>query len=98
QVNVAEEIRNLLSGLFETDSYANAMELHHAMKNGKLYKGIISDAELVSINGIPLRRSLVRLGYQNLPFVVLSNHITNDQRKMAIQEGIADILPKPIDE
>jgi DNA-binding response OmpR family regulator len=95
---IADHIRVALKDLFDVDIYKNGLALHHAMEKAKAYKAIITDDELLGANGIPLRKTLSSFGYGKIPFMVLINQIDNEQRKLAMNESIAEIFSKPIDE
>ncbi len=94
---VSKQIEAALQGLFEIDVFRNGYELHQAMTSVHDYKAIISDDELTGANGIILRKTLDTLGCEKVPFIMVLNQLDNDQRKLAIQEDIAEIFSKPLD-
>ncbi|MEO7767478.1 MAG: sugar transferase, partial [Ferruginibacter sp.] len=98
QVTISDQVKVALDGLFEVDVYKNGLALHAAMEKSTVYKAIISDDELQGTNGIPLRKILVNFGYAQIPFMGLIDQIDNEQRKLAMNGGIADIFTKPINE
>ncbi len=98
QNEILNQVNNALSDLFQIDRFPNGLALHYAMQNSDEYCVIISDAELHTANGAPLRETLISLGYSNIPFIVLLNQIDDYQRDIAIREDIADIFAKPINE
>jgi lipopolysaccharide/colanic/teichoic acid biosynthesis glycosyltransferase len=98
QLTIADHIKEALKGLFTVDIYRNGLALHHAMEKETSYKAIITDDELLGTNGIPLRKTLDSFGYGKIPFMVLMNQIDNEKRKLAMQESIAEIFAKPVDE
>lgn len=98
QAAIANHIRTALQDLFDVDIFRNGLALHQAMEKTKPYKAIITDDELLGVNGIPLRKTLSSFGYGKIPFMVLINQIDNEQRKLAMNESIAEIFSKPIDE
>ncbi len=92
QSSVAESISNALDGIYQVKIYENGLSLHHSMEKGIQYLAIISDAELRSANGIPLLNTLISLGYGKIPFVSIVKQIDGEQRKLAMQEGVAELL------
>jgi len=97
QVEIADHIKVALQGLFDVDIYKNGLALHHAMEKAAIYKAIITDDELLGANGIPLHKTLNNFGYGKIPFMVIMDQIDNEQRKLAMNESIAEIFSKPID-
>ncbi|MFZ4056695.1 MAG: sugar transferase [Ferruginibacter sp.] len=95
---ITDTIQLALEGLYQVDHYKNGMALHHAMQDQDAYAAIVSDDELLGANGIALHNTLRKLGYTKIPFIQLLNQINNEQRKMAMQEKIAEIFEKPLDE
>ncbi len=92
QSSVAENISNALAGIYQVKVYENGLSLHYSMEKGIKYLAIISDAELRSANGIPLLNTLISLGYSKIPFVSIVKQIDEEQRKLAMQAGVADLL------
>ena len=97
QSSLVLEISNALEGLFTIDSFANGLAFHYAMQQGADYKAIISDDELRSQNGVALLKTLLSLGYKNIPFISLIDRIDDEQRILAQKEGIAELFTKPVD-
>lgn len=98
QVEIADDIKIALNGLFDVDIYKNGLALHHAMEKTNTYNAIITDDELLGANGIPLRKTLDNFGYGKIPFMVIMDQIDNEQRKLAMNESIAEIFSKPVDQ
>ena len=93
---VADEIKSSINKLYDVNIYKSSLALHHAMEQGIILRAIITDDELIGTNGISLRRTLITLGYGQIPFIILLNVIKNKDRKIAMQEGITEIFSKPI--
>lgn len=98
QLSIADNIKVALKGLFDVDIYKNGVALHQAMERSTSYKAIFTDDALHGADGIPLRKILKNFGYGQIPFVVLMDQIDNEQRKLAMNESIAEIFSKPLDE
>jgi len=98
QVAVANHIGEALQGIFKVDTFKNGLALHQTMEKSAHYKAIITDDELLGVNGISLYKTLQNFGYNQIPFMVLMETIDNEQRKLALSENIAEIFSKPIDE
>ena len=98
QVAVADHIGEALQGIFKVDTFKNGLALHQTMEKSAHYKAIITDDELLGVNGISLYKTLQNFGYNQIPFMVLMETIDNEQRKLALSENIAEIFSKPIDE
>ena len=94
---IAGQVTTALNGLYEIDIYASASAIHFALQSGEKCDAIVSDNDLESPNGLVLRKTLVKLGYGHIPFILLSNNINNKQRNIAVQEGISEIFSKPLD-
>lgn len=93
---VADQVKQSLSGLYEVHVFANGMALHYAIQNMQVFKAILSDDQIQGINGIALRRTLIKLGYLNMPFILLTVQADEQSRALALAEHISDILLKPI--
>ncbi len=98
QVEIADQIKLALNGLFEIDTYKSGLALHHAMEKSCQYKAIITDDKLMGANGIPLRKTLNNFGHGQIPFMVVMDQIDNEQRRLAMRESIAELFSKPLDE
>jgi lipopolysaccharide/colanic/teichoic acid biosynthesis glycosyltransferase len=95
---LAHQVRVAMQDLFDVDCYKNGFELHHSMEKPIAYKAIISDDELLGANGVTLHKVLVGCGYGNIPFILILNQLNNEQRKLAMQENIAEIFSKPLNQ
>ena len=93
---VADEIKFSFKNLYEVDIYKSSLALHHAMEQGISFGAIITDDELNGVNGISLRKTLITLGHGLIPFIILLSEIKNEDRKLAMQEGITEIFSKPL--
>lgn len=93
---IADEVKLAFKSLYDVYVYKSTLILHQAMEQGLDFRAIITDDELASINGLALLKSLVTLGYGQVPFVVLLNNIDNKDRKLAINEGVKEIFSKPL--
>lgn len=98
QEAVADNVKVALKGLFDVDVYKNGLALHKAMENTLIYKAIITDDELLGSNGISLHKTLNTFGYGKIPFMVILDQVDNEQRKLAMNESIAEIFSKPVDQ
>ena len=98
QAMVADDVKVALKDLFDVDVYKNGLALHQAMENTSTYNAIIADDELLGANGISLHKTLNTFGYGKIPFMVLMDQVDNEQRKLAMNERIAEIFSKPVDE
>lgn len=97
QSSLSLQISEALEGLFTVDTYANGLTCHYVMQHGSAYKAIISDDDLRGINGIALLKTLTSLGYNDIPFIALIDHIDEEKQLLAMKEGIAEIFTNPPD-
>jgi len=95
--SIIENFMIALSGLFIVDVYSNELSMLYAMQQGSIYSVIVIDAELFSVNSIDLKNKLGILGFNNIPFVLMVSGLNMEKRKLAIQNGIADIFAKPVE-
>ncbi len=96
--SVASAVNQALKDIFVVDIFANGLLLHYAMQNDTKYQAILSEDELRGSNGIALMKTLIKLGYGNIPFIALIAQIDDDQRLLAMKEGVAEIFTKNIDQ
>lgn len=96
--SLVERIQHLFVDQFEVERFANGMALHQAMQDRSIYAAILSEGDLLGSNGIPLHRTLSKLGYDQIPFIMLLQKIGEEQRKMAMEERIAEIFELPIND
>ncbi|MEO5999554.1 MAG: sugar transferase [Chitinophagaceae bacterium] len=94
---IIDQVKTGLKGLFDIDVYKNGFELHHVMEKSIAYKAIISDDNLEGSNGLALHKILIDFGYDKIPFILLLDHLDNEQRVIAMKDNIAEIFEKPID-
>lgn len=93
---IADEIKLALKTLYDVQVYKSSLALHYAMEQKIDFRAIITDDELTGENGIFLRKTLVTLGYIQIPFVILLDKIKNSDRLFAMKEGVSEIFSKPI--
>ncbi|MEQ1796422.1 MAG: sugar transferase [Lacibacter sp.] len=93
-----DQVKKSLAGTYDIDVFANGMALHYAIQNMHAYKAVISDDEVIGINGAPLRKTLIKLGYLSTPFIILPAHIDDASRQIALKENITDFFPKPLNQ
>lgn len=97
-VTLQNRLQELFSGQYVLDLFPNGMALHQAMQDKTAYAAILTEDDLLGSNGIPLRRTLSKLGYDHIPFMMLLQKIGQEQRKMAMEERLAEIFEKPVDQ
>lgn len=91
-------VNEALDGLFEIDTFSNGLAFHYAAQQAEnQYLAILSDDELRGTNGAPLLKTLLTLGYKDVPFISLISQIDEEQRVLAMKEGITEIFSMPID-
>jgi len=91
-------VNEALDGLFEIDTFSNGLAFHYAAQQSEnRYVAILSDDELRGTNGAPLLKTLLTLGYKDVPFISLISQIDEEQRLLAIKEGVTEIFSMPID-
>lgn len=95
---LADRIQQIFADQFDVQRFANGMALHQAIQNKSDYAAILTEDDLLGSNGIPLHRTLSKLGYDKIPFMMLLQKIGEEQRKMAMEEHIAEIFEKPVDD
>lgn len=93
-----ENLRTILGDLYEVDLYRNGLALHYAMQRQMHYAAIISDDEPSGNNGIALKKMFDQLGYQNTPFILLVQQITEAIRQDALKGKITELIQKPLKE
>lgn len=96
QSSVATKIQSALSDKFEVVVFVNGLALHYSMQKGVTYSAILSDSELNSNNGIALLNTLKSLGYANIPFISIIKQLDEEQRKLAMSVGIAELFTNDI--
>lgn len=96
KIIIADEIKLAFKTLYDVYIYKSSFALHYAMEQKIDFSAIISDNELPDTNGISLRKTLITLGYSQIPFIILLNEIKNTDRRLAMQKGIAEIFSKPL--
>ena len=94
---ISEQIVTALYNVFEIDLYTAVSALHFALQNGEKYNAIISDSDVEAPNGLLLRRTLVKLGYGHIPFILIVSEIDNAQKAKAVQEGVSEIFIVPLE-
>ena len=97
QSSVASLVSEALGEIYDVTIFANGLALHYAMQRGTHYQAILSDDDLRGPNGIALHRTLISLGYGEIPFMSIVSRIDDEQRSMALKEGIAEIFEAPAD-
>ncbi|MEN9686092.1 MAG: hypothetical protein RLZZ28_1878 [Bacteroidota bacterium] len=91
-------IARALEGIYAVEVFSNGMSLHFAMQNNHRYQAIISADDLRGSSGAPLLTTLSSLGYQAIPFIAVIKQIDDEQRRFAMQSGIAELFAEPLDE
>lgn len=91
-------ITDALGNLYDVHTFPNGLALHYSVQQTEShYLAILSDDELRGANGAALLKTLLTLGYQDIPFISLISQIDEEQRTMAMKEGIAEIFAMPVD-
>lgn len=98
QTPVIQQLTKALEGLFTVEVFANGLAFHYAVQQGSDFRAIIADDELRGANGIALLKTLLSLGYTDIPFISLIGQINEEQRVLAMKEGVAEIFGTPLDQ
>lgn len=96
KILIADEIKLAFKSMYDVHIYKSSLALLHAMEQKMDFRAIITDDELTGANGISLRKTLITLGYDQIPFIILLDEIKNSDRMLAMKEGITEIFSKPL--
>ncbi|RYE12404.1 MAG: sugar transferase, partial [Sphingobacteriales bacterium] len=81
----------------EVRRFANGIELANAWLDEHIYiSAIISQSEILAPGGIPLLETLKKKKLPNIPFFLLTTHLSANLRKLALEAGVVDVFRLPL--
>ena len=93
---LALQVKVALEDLFELLFFNNGQAFNDSLKSEIVFNAIISADELNGSGGIALHDYLTSFGYGLIPFIVLMDQIDDEDRKLAMEDHIAEIFSKPL--
>ena len=94
--SVAQQVKFALEHLFELFYFKNVQAFNESLKNENVFNAIISADELNGSGGIPFHIYLTSSGYGLIPFIILMEQIDDEDRKLAMEDHIAEIFSIPL--
>ena len=93
---LAQQVKGALEDVYELYFFNNGQAFNEALKSEIIFSAIISADELNGSGGIPLHDYLASFGHGLIPFILLMDQIDDEDRKLAMQDHIAEIFSKPL--
>jgi lipopolysaccharide/colanic/teichoic acid biosynthesis glycosyltransferase len=93
---VSQQVKGALEDEYELYFFNNGQAFNESLKSKIVFSAIISADELNGSGGIPLHDYLTSLGHGLIPFIILMDQIDDEDRKLAMQDHIAEIFSKPL--
>jgi lipopolysaccharide/colanic/teichoic acid biosynthesis glycosyltransferase len=94
---VATEIRSALEGDYEVEHFANGIFFYNVLtKDKKTFHYVLSVSALRDVHGLALRKTMMDLGYGNIPFFLIVDEVNPAHIRDAMKGGVTDLFVLPV--
>ncbi|WP_209332525.1 sugar transferase [Lunatimonas salinarum] len=94
---ISAEITGYLEEVYQVDHFTNGIFFYNSLTKDKAeYAFVLSVSPLRDVHGLALRKTMVDLGFSNIPFFLVVDEIDQEKIKDALKGGITDLFQMPL--
>lgn len=94
---VVAEISSALESDYDIEHFTNGIFFYNALtKEKKAFRYVLSVSPIRDVHGLALRKTMIDLGFGNIPFFLFVEEINQSYVREALKGGVTDVFDLPV--